>query len=114
MVVVFGVLASPSASCIAPAAFVSFALSFVVCVCTSDWGGSATPPESSFENYCNGGFGGVNRINDNKPTATLPYICEYDIPGAGYTMSTFASNELFLRGQYIELGFHARASIGTS
>jgi hypothetical protein len=71
------------------------------------------PSEAGRENYCQMVSGSL--MNDiAAAAASYPYICEFDIPGAGYNLSRLLSNEVFLRGEFLEVGLHARASFGTS
>lgn len=73
--------------------------------------------EADREDYLqsNLNVGGSFSVNDIAAASTpSALLCEYDLPGYGYNRSAQIGNEVFLRGVYLEVGFHSKGSFGTT
>lgn len=71
------------------------------------------PVEADREDFCRQESGGY--MNDMAAGgANSPFVCEFDVQPATFSISKAFSNELFLRGAYVELGISALGSFGTT
>lgn len=70
--------------------------------------------EANRENYGSNWANGSPHINDNGLSSSYGTVCEYDIAPYQYMQHTQVGSEVFLRGTYIEAGFHSLGSFGTA